>query len=82
MPSVCLTCVTNYVELNVLSICSRRMDGEPEDAVCAICGQGHSDVPNVIVFCERCDLPVHQECYGVSDIPPGEKQEAPRVIRN
>ncbi|CAD7702310.1 unnamed protein product [Ostreobium quekettii] len=53
-------------------LAERRMEGEAEDAVCAVCGQGHSDPPNVIVFCERCDLAVHQECYGVTDIPPGE----------
>ena len=44
-----------------------------DDALCAICGEGHSEPPNMIVFCERCDLGVHQKCYGVDTLPAGEK---------
>lgn len=33
---------------------------DSEDALCAVCGEGHSEAPNQIVFCERCDLAVHQ----------------------
>ncbi len=39
--------------------------GEEEEALCAVCSGGSSEAPNVIVFCERCDVAVHQECYGV-----------------
>lgn len=40
-----------------------------EEAVCAVCGDGFSAEPNVIVFCERCDVAVHQNCYSVPEIP-------------
>ncbi|GIL93860.1 hypothetical protein Vretimale_223 [Volvox reticuliferus] len=40
-----------------------------EEALCAICGDGLSVDPNMIVFCERCDIAVHQHCYGVRSIP-------------
>ena len=43
-----------------------------EDALCAICCSGRSVDPNLIVFCERCDIAVHQQCYGVVEIPEGE----------
>ena len=43
-----------------------------EEALCAICGDGTSLDPNMIVFCERCDVAVHQRCYGVDTIPAGE----------
>ena len=50
-------------------LASRR--GE-EEALCAVCAEGHSVDANVIVFCERCDLAVHQLCYGIEHIPAGE----------
>ena len=51
-------------------LASRR--GE-EEALCAVCAEGHSVDANVIVFCERCDLAVHQLCYGIEHIPAGER---------
>ena len=42
-----------------------------EEALCAICSDGSSVDPNVIVFCERCDMAVHQLCYGIEQIPAG-----------
>ncbi len=48
-----------------------------EEALCAICADGTSVEPNVIVFCERCDMAVHQLCYGIEEIPSGEA--APRM---
>lgn len=44
---------------------------EDEEALCAICADGLSAEPNFIVFCERCDLAVHQRCYGIEEIPSG-----------
>ena len=47
-----------------------------EEALCAICADGTSVEPNVIVFCERCDMAVHQLCYGIEQIPSGEAAPA------
>lgn len=44
---------------------------EDEEALCAVCSGGLSLAPNLIVFCERCDIAVHQKCYGVDHIPAG-----------
>lgn len=45
---------------------------EEDEDVCAICENGDSEAPNEIMFCDNCDLAVHQECYNVTTIPEGE----------
>ncbi|ELR07505.1 hypothetical protein VC83_02114 [Pseudogymnoascus destructans] len=45
---------------------------EEDEEVCAICENGDSEAPNEIIFCDSCDLAVHQECYNIITIPEGE----------
>jgi origin recognition complex subunit 4 len=47
-------------------------DEEEVDEVCAICSKPDSKRPNLIIFCETCDMAVHQQCYGVPVIPKGD----------
>jgi len=43
-----------------------------DDDFCAVCGDIYSYDNNAIIFCDGCNVAVHQECYGVHEIPDGE----------
>ncbi|VEU20321.1 DEKNAAC101104 [Brettanomyces naardenensis] len=42
-----------------------------EDQCCAVCNSNACDSSNAIVFCDGCNIAVHQECYGIAFIPEG-----------
>ncbi|KAI1482005.1 origin recognition complex subunit 4 C-terminus-domain-containing protein [Daldinia eschscholtzii] len=51
---------------------SEVVQDDEDDEVCAICSKPDSEPPNEIIFCENCDMAVHQKCYDVPVIPEGD----------
>jgi hypothetical protein len=45
---------------------------EDMNAVCNICSSGEVTPDNQILFCEACNVPVHQMCYGIEEVPEGD----------
>ncbi|GAQ91848.1 FYVE/PHD zinc finger-containing protein [Klebsormidium nitens] len=55
----------------VTSVLSPLLD--ENDEPCDVCYEGDSDELNEILFCDGCDVAVHQNCYGVATVPRGEE---------
>lgn len=41
----------------------------PEGIPCCICGEHETSDDNPIVFCDDCNIAVHQYCYGINKAP-------------
>jgi len=50
----------------------KEKEEEEENAVCDICLDGESPGENRIIFCDDCDICVHQNCYGIEKVPQGD----------
>ena len=51
-------------------LCLYKIEYDPT-VVCDVCRSPDSDPSNEIVFCDGCNICVHQSCYGIETIPDG-----------
>lgn len=42
-----------------------------ENVICDVCRSPDSEDGNEMVFCDSCNICVHQACYGITVIPEG-----------
>ncbi|KAI6240046.1 Protein Jade-3 [Aphelenchoides fujianensis] len=53
----------------LIDVLNVHNQAEGEEAFCEICQSDVSDRHDPIVFCEGCELPVHQSCYAFAEVP-------------
>jgi hypothetical protein len=62
----------NINATNTSSTPIQDVDSIEDSIVCSVCNNGDNEENNLIVICEKCNLPVHQACYGIKKIPEGD----------
>mmetsp|Transcript_18936 Transcript_18936/g.28565 ORF Transcript_18936/g.28565 Transcript_18936/m.28565 type:complete len:1541 (-) Transcript_18936:2566-7188(-) len=55
-----------------LDLAFQKQRDQDMDAVCDICNDGEVTPENQILFCEFCNVAVHQFCYGIEKVPDGD----------
>ena len=53
----------------ILDKVEKNEEDENDDIVCYVCGDGEYEDDNLILYCSKCNMTVHQKCYGVLVIP-------------
>jgi hypothetical protein len=52
-----------------------------ENVICDVCRSPDSEEANEMVFCDNCNICVHQACYGITTIPSGEFEHYIHLIK-
>jgi hypothetical protein len=52
-----------------------------ENVICDVCRSPDSEEANEMVFCDNCNICVHQACYGITTIPSGKSLNLNKCAR-
>lgn len=63
--------ILEYYTAEKIRLHLKQQSCDDDDIVCDICLLPDADDGNEMVFCERCNACVHQNCYGISAVPNG-----------
>jgi hypothetical protein len=63
--------ILEYYTAEKIRVHLKQQSCDDDDIVCDICLLPDADDGNEMVFCERCNACVHQNCYGISVVPNG-----------
>lgn len=63
--------ILEYYAAEQIRLHLKQKSCDDENIVCDICLLPDADDGNEMVFCERCNACVHQNCYGIVNIPTG-----------
>ena len=63
--------ILEYYAAEQIRLYLKQKSCDDENIVCDICLLPDADDGNEMVFCERCNACVHQNCYGIANIPTG-----------
>ena len=59
------------LKVALTSTLSPKPESQDHSELCDVCFEGESVEGNEIVFCDSCNVAVHQVCYGISVVPKG-----------
>ena len=59
------------MEVTILASPLKEGDPDADGAPCAVCREYQSFENNEIIFCDKCNVAVHQRCYDVAEVPDG-----------
>ncbi|XP_024388731.1 uncharacterized protein [Physcomitrium patens] len=72
LPSSGPTSKKNKKSGELITVISPPLEHEDGEELCHVCNCGDSDESNHILFCDSCNVAVHQDCYGVRPVPEGQ----------
>ena len=56
-------------ERNSCEMVKDKFELEEDEDLCVCCLDGTVYEDNEILLCDKCDVPVHQSCYGIKTVP-------------